>query len=122
MNVYQKVALVGVSLKDNAIYMALRIEPVKEVKDWETSANLMFGNLLCISIGGGFERPFWATVASREMLKKDNIVIVQSCWEWNDEEDSEIMLNLITAKGTIYFIGTNFRGEKFSRSQKFARI
>jgi len=43
------------------------------------------------------------TVASREMLNKDQIVIVQTCWEWNDLNDAEILLNLITARGKAAF-------------------
>ena len=99
MNVYRNLALVGIAMKNNALYMALRITSVKKVKDWDTCSNLMFGNLVCISISGTFQQPIWATVTDRDMSKKDSIVIVQSCLEWNDNDDAEILLNLITAKG-----------------------
>ena len=103
MNVYHNIALVGIALKESALYMALKISSVKEIRDWETCPNLMFGNLLCISISGNFQQPIWVTVSNREMLKKDSVVIVQSCWEWNESNDAEILLNLITAKGNITF-------------------
>jgi len=103
MNVYDRVLPVGISLKDNSLYMALRIHSQKEIRNWDTCSNLMYGNLLCISIGGDFQNPIWVTVASREMLNKDQIVIVQTCWEWNDMNDAEILLNLITARGKAAF-------------------
>ena len=56
-----------------------------------------------ISISGNFQQPIWVTVSNREMLKKDSVVIVQTCWEWNESNDAEILLNLITAKGNITF-------------------
>lgn len=104
MNVYRNVALVGIAMKDNALYMGLRISSVREIKDWDTCSNLMFGNLVCISISGNFQQPIWATVTDRGMLNKDNVVIVQSCWEWNENDDADILLNLITAKGIYSFV------------------
>ena len=102
--------------------MALRITSVKEIRDWGTCPNLMFGNLLCISISGNFQQPIWVTVANREMLKKDSIVIVQSCWEWNDSNDAQILLNLITAKGLSFELCLlSFSFLKFSVYFKIAK-
>ena len=114
MNVYRNVVLVGIAMKDNALYMALRISSVREVKDWDTCSNLMFGNLICVSISGNFQQPIWATVADRGMLKKDNVVVVQSCWEWNDNDDADILLNLITTKGILFLLNLT-KNEHFQR-------
>jgi len=100
MNVYRGIRLAGVQLSSSgscsALSIGLTVIPHKKV-NWDQCSNLMFGNLLCISVSGTFQDPIWATVASRELLKKDQIVVIELCSEANSRSDSETLLALFFA-------------------------
>ena len=59
----------------------------------------MYGNLLCLSMNNRFDDVVWTTVASRELLKSQQIVSVQLCSELNCFTDSEVVKILSLFKG-----------------------
>jgi len=85
MNVYFNVTLVGYYFSQNQFCLALQFNPARPVRNWATSPQLMYGNLLCISPNGKFEEIIWATVVERNetILNKSNIIMVQLCKENN---------------------------------------
>ena len=98
MNVYHNVKLVGLHLtkEDTGLAIALQVVPLRPVKNWASSSNLMFGNLLCLSVSGSFRDPIWATVTARDvkMLNSKNIIVVELCTESNDMSDSDAIIQL----------------------------
>lgn len=104
MNVYKNIVLAGIDISRDCLYVALKVTSCRIIKDWDTCSNLMFGNLLCLSIGGSFKDPIWFTVVNRELLTSDNIVVVQACTECNQESDGEIMMKLMTAHGCVIMV------------------
>ena len=96
MNMYQNVLLVGISTDYNAFQLALRVTPLKQNKNCTTGRDLMYGNLLWISLSGDFSDPVWATVESR---LEGNVVIVQTCWEENKMTDAELVYELYKNEG-----------------------
>jgi len=96
MNMYKNVLLVGISTDFNAFQLALRVTPLKQNKNWATNRDLMYGNLLWISLNGDFSDPVWATVESRQ---DGNVVIVQTCWEENKMTDAELVYELYKNEG-----------------------
>jgi hypothetical protein len=85
MNVYFNVTLAGYHFAHSQFCLALQFVPDKPVRNWATSPQLMYGNLLCISPNGKFDEIIWATVAERDetILNKSNIIMVQVCRENN---------------------------------------
>lgn len=104
MNVYINVTLIGMKVSNQCVYMALKVTSCRQVKNWDTCSNLMYGNLLCISIGGSFRQPIWVTVVDRGLLKDNNVVLVQPCWEINEEGDADVLLNLMSASSPIVMV------------------
>ena len=108
MNVYHKVALVGVlpSNTEAGIQLAMKVTPCKPVQDWSTSSNLMFGNLLCLTGTGTFKDAIWATVANREekLLKTKQVIIVELCSEGNSKNDADCITTLAKASGSILMV------------------
>lgn len=100
MNVYRGIRLAGVQLTHSGscsgLSIGLAVVPHQKV-NWDQSSNLMFGNLLCISVSGTFQDPMWATVASRDLLQKHHIVVVELCCEANSHSNSESLLALYFA-------------------------
>ena len=108
MNVYHKVALVGVlpSNTEAGIQLAMKVTPCKPVQDWSTSSNLIFGNLLCLTGTGTFKDAIWATVANREekLLKTKQVIIVELCSEGNSKNDADCITTLAKASGSILMV------------------
>ena len=95
MKVYVNVMLCGIEVRKDDLYLALKVTPQQKVKDWDNSRNLMFGNLLCISVGGKFNNLIWATVADRSLLKRSNTVMVQTCNEFNVCSTGEVITDML---------------------------
>ena len=100
MNVYRGIRLAGVQLTHSGsgggLSIGLAVTSHQKI-NWDQSSNLMFGNLLCISVSGTFQDPIWATVASRDLLSKHQIVVIELCCENNCGSDSESLLALYFA-------------------------
>jgi len=100
MNVYRGIQLAGVQLTPSGSYsglsIGLAVEPHKKI-NWDQSSNLMFGNLLCISVSGTFQDPIWATVSSRDLLPTHHIIVIELCSETNSRSNSETLLSLFFA-------------------------
>ena len=102
MNVYVDIQLVGIEAVEgnlhadanSGISFGLRIKSVKPHIKWEQSRDLMFGNLLCISTDGTFNKPLWATVSSRDLLAKNGIVLVDPCLELNGSDLASFISSL----------------------------
>ena len=105
MNVYHSVRMVGLHLtrEDSGLAIAIQVEPLRPVRNWATSSNLMFGNLLCLSVSGSFRDPIWATVAARDvqLLNSKNIIVIELCTESNDMSDSDAIIQLSHGSGKI---------------------
>ena len=81
MNVYTEVALVGHSISHSSFTIGVTFKPEKEVKDWNKTQQLMYGNLVCLSSKKDFSDPIWATVEERDtdLLNKHTIINLQLC-------------------------------------------
>ncbi len=105
MNVYHRVTLAGLQLAKHGsgLALALEIVPLRPVKNWASSPNLKFGNLLCLSVSGSFCDPIWATVSNKDvdLLSKKHIIIVELCTESNDMSDSDAIIQLRHGSGKI---------------------
>ena len=101
MNVYHSLHLVGIQLtrQDSGLTVGLKVTPLRQVRNWNTCSNLMFGNLLCISPAASFQDPIWAMVVSRDALPKHQIVVAELCTERNSVSDSEALLLLESMNG-----------------------
>jgi len=96
MNVYRGIQLAGVQLTGSGLSIGLAVVPHKTV-NWQQSSNLMFGNLLCISVSGTFQDPIWATVSNRDLLQKHHIVVIELCSENNSCSNSKTFMSLFFA-------------------------
>ena len=104
MNVYRGIRLAGIQLSysgssSGGLSIGLAVTSHQKI-NWDQSSNLMFGNLLCISVSGTFQDPIWATVASRDLLKKHQIVVVELCCNNNSGSNSDSLL-------ALYFAGSS---------------
>ena len=62
MNVYRDVAVQGVHFGNSGMTIALTYIPlVRKPRD----AEIMYGNLLCLSLDGSFQVPLWGVVVGR---------------------------------------------------------
>ena len=95
MKVYVNVIICGIEIRNDGLNVALKVKPTQKVRDWDTCRHLMFGNLLCLSVGGNFKNLIWATVTDRSLLKSDDIVMVQSCDEFNIAGVGEMIADMI---------------------------
>ena len=64
--------------------------------DWNKTTKLMFGNLLCISMNGQFNDVIWTTVASRDYLQSQQLVLLELCSELNAATDAD-SIEILTA-------------------------
>ena len=94
MHVYHHITLEGVHVSQVGVALCLKVTPQRKVLDWDHCSNLMFGNLLCISISGNFKDAIWATVASRPLLKSHKAAMIELCSESNTLSDSEAIVML----------------------------
>ena len=98
MNVYDNVSLEGIlpSNTEIGVQLALRVKPLKDVGDWSTSPNLMFGNLLSLDA-------IWATVANRDekLLKLKQVILVELCCEGINSNVSSCITQLVRASGSL---------------------
>ena len=66
MNVYSEVCLVDHDVSYSGFTIAVKFKPEREVRDWNKTQQLMYGNLLCLSTDKNFTEPIWATVENRD--------------------------------------------------------
>ncbi len=108
MAVYDNVRLAGLftARGENGFSLALEVQPKRSIRDWETSSDLMFGNLLCISPSGSFRDPVWATVSNRDtkLLKEKSTVIVDLCPEANKLKDADTISLLANNPGRMTMV------------------
>ena len=111
MHVYHHITLEGVHVSQVGVALCLKVTPQMKVLDWDHCFNLMFGNLLCISISGNFKDAIWATVASRQLLKSHKAVMIELCSESNTLSDSEaiVMLENTSSSSLIVESPTYYR-------------
>ena len=76
MNVYCNIHLAGCGLLSGRFALAIHFTPTKTVKRWEASTQLMFGNLVCISMNQTFNDVIWATVSNKnnQLLNERQII------------------------------------------------
>ena len=102
MNVYSNIHLAGFELQTGRFSLAIHFTPTKKVKKWEASTQLMYGNLVCISISRKFDDVIWATVSNRDadLLNKHQVIMLELLDE-NSKSMSEIMISLQTQGGML---------------------
>ncbi len=102
MNVYYNIHLAGFELQSGRFSLAIHFTPTKKVKKWEASPQLMYGNLVCLSINRKFDDVIWATVSNRDraLLNQHQIIMLELLDE-NVKSISEI-INLLQIQGGIY--------------------
>ena len=104
IKVYKSICLQGISITANIFCLAMKFEPCFQVKNLERSTSMMVGNLLCLSFNGTFKDTVWLTVASREYIGKQ-IVVVQVCDVVGDEaSEVQILHNLMNKSCTAVMI------------------
>ena len=102
MNVYYNIHLAGFELQNGGFSLALHFTPTKTVKKWEASPQLMYGNLVCVSINRKFDDVIWATVSNRDTgLLNGHQIIILDLLDENVKSISEIIKSLQT-QGGIY--------------------
>lgn len=100
MNVYYNLYLVGFSFQNAQFAVAIRFTPTKKVKNWKASPQLMYGNLVCISINRKFDDVIWATVSNRdEHLLTEKQIIMLTLLDENTKSVSEIVYLLHLQEG-----------------------
>lgn len=103
MNVYQGVAVHGVrfgSGGDAAMTLLLTYSPL--VWRGRAAAEIMFGNLLCLSLDGSFKEPLWAVVAHCQANSgKTACAHVQLCTAYNQHDDLTALMLLQHCKTTL---------------------
>ena len=101
MNVYYNIHLAGFGLQGSRFSLAIHFTPTKKVKRWEASPQLMYGNLVCLSINEKFDDVIWATVSNRDadLLNQHQIIMLELLDE-NVKNISEI-INLLQTQGGI---------------------
>ena len=105
MNVYTEVALVGHSISHSSFAIGVTFKPEKEVKDWNKTQQLMYGNLVCLSAKKDFSDPIWATVEERDidLLNKDKIINLQFC-DFNSMTLGAMITRLQSFSGFIWMV------------------
>ncbi|XP_046847639.1 uncharacterized protein LOC124441242 [Xenia sp. Carnegie-2017] len=100
MNVYYNLHLAGFALQNGRFSLAIHFTPTKKVKEWEASPQLMYGNLVCISLNRKFDDVIWTTVSTRDTdLLNENQIIVLDLLDENRKSISEIVISLQTHAG-----------------------
>ena len=102
MNVYYNIHLVGFHLQGCRFSLAINFTPGKRVERWEASSQMMYGNLVCISINRKFDEVIWATVSDRDaqLLNKKQIITLELLDE-NVKSVGEIIKSLQIQGGMI---------------------
>ena len=95
MNVYHNVHLAGFEMQNGRFSLAIHFTSVRFVKNWKSSPQLMFGNLVCISLNRKFDEVIWAVVSNRDpdILNKHQIIMLELIDE-NTKKMSEIISSL----------------------------
>eukprot|EP00026_Physarum_polycephalum_P000205 Phypoly_transcript_00205.p1 GENE.Phypoly_transcript_00205~~Phypoly_transcript_00205.p1 ORF type:complete len:1663 (+),score=204.04 Phypoly_transcript_00205:71-5059(+) len=99
-NVYTHVRMTEFHFhKNHTLGVCYCINFKSQVTNWEDNGNLSYGNLLCISVDGTFNKLVWATVAiSRNSqgldLLKNGQVFVSLLSDYNSMSDSEALMLL----------------------------
>ena len=102
MNVYYNVRLAGFDLRSGRFSLAIQFTPTKRVRRWEASSQLMYGNLVCISINRKFDDVIWATVSNRDkQLLNHYRIITLELLDENVKSVSEIIKSLQIQGGMI---------------------
>ena len=100
MNCYYNLHLAGFALQNGRFSLAIHFTPTKKVKRWETSTQLMHGNLVCISINQKFNDIIWTTVSTRDTdLLNENQIILLDLLDENRKSIGEIVNSLHTQAG-----------------------
>ena len=104
MNVYYNIHLAGFELQSGQFSLAIHFTPTKKVKRWEASPQLMYGNLVCLSMNRKFDDVIWGTVSNRDaaLLNQHQIIMLQLLDE-NVKSISEIINLLQTQAGISVF-------------------
>ncbi|XP_046847641.1 NFX1-type zinc finger-containing protein 1-like [Xenia sp. Carnegie-2017] len=100
MNVYYNLHLAGFELQNGRFSLAVHFTPTKKVKKWEASPQLMYGNLVCISVNRKFDDLIWATVTNRDtdLLNQNQIIVIELIDE-NRKSMSAILNSFQTQAG-----------------------
>ena len=104
MNVYHNVRLVGLEVRNGRVSLAIRFTSAKHVKKWEASPQLMFGNLVCISLNRKFDDVIWGTISNRDtdVLNKHQVIMVEVINK-KFKSMSEIMNSLQANAGVVHW-------------------
>ena len=65
------------------------------------ASEIMYGNLLCISLDGSFKDPIWAVVAHCEASAKETTAHVRLCSEYNQHDDFAALRLLQRCRTTL---------------------
>ena len=105
MNVYNEVCLVGHAVSYSGFTIAVKFKPEREVRDWNKTQQLMYGNLLCLSTDINFTEPIWATVENRdsELLGQENIILLELC-DFNSLKPSSIIIYMQCFSRNIWMV------------------
>ena len=105
MNVYKDVAVLGVRFSTqggaDAMTIVLTYRPLVPKRGNRAAAEIIFGNLLCLSLDGSFSEPLWAVVAHCEVDGARARTFVQLCTEYNPCDDLSALLKLQRSKVTL---------------------
>ncbi|XP_028413718.1 NFX1-type zinc finger-containing protein 1-like [Dendronephthya gigantea] len=101
MNVYHNIHLAGFEIQHGRFSLAVHFSPARDVKKWEASPQLMFGNLVCISLNRKFDDVIWAVVSNRDtdILNKHKIIMLELIDE-NTKKMSQIISSLQAHAGS----------------------
>ena len=105
MSVYSEVSLVGHATSFSSFTIAVKFKPELEVRDWNKTQQLMYGNLVCLSTNTNFTEPIWATVDYRdpELLGKENIILLELC-DFNSLKPSSIIIHMQCYSRNIWMV------------------
>ena len=102
MNVYYNIRLAGFEVQNGRFSLALQFTPVKKVRRWEASPELMYGNLVCVFINRKFDDVIWATVSIRDTrLLNEHQIIMLELLDENTKTVGEV-INSLQTQGGIY--------------------
>lgn len=100
MNVYYDLHVIGLNVsRQNHLCLAVKLRSQDKKVNWDKTNKLMFGNLLGLSRSGQFDDIIWATVASREHLKTQQVVMLELCSEINTLSDADTIQTLFSFQG-----------------------
>ena len=100
MNVYYNIHLAGFELQSGRFSLAIHFTPTKVITKWEASPQLMYGNLVCVSINRKFDDVIWATVSNRDVeLLNNRQIIMLEFLDQNVKSIGEIINSLQTQAG-----------------------